>query len=79
VQPLQGLTIMALQSLPTEITRRQLDAILGGFPANATIKRGKDIATVYAPNGTKVLSAIEVYRNVWHVMAMPGLITTTGA
>jgi hypothetical protein len=72
---------MSLQSLPTEITRRQLDAILGGFPSNAGIKRHPDIVTVYAPDGTKVLSAIKLYQNVWHVMAMPGLIstTTTGA
>lgn len=70
-----------LKSLPTEITKSQLDAILGGFPSSAEIKRHPDIVTVYAPDKTKVLSAIKLYRNVWHVMAMPGLIstTTTGA
>jgi hypothetical protein len=68
---------MALQSLPTEITKHQLDGILGGFPSNAEINRYSDIVTVYAPDKTKILSAIKLYRNVWHVMAMPGLITTT--
>jgi hypothetical protein len=63
-----------LKSLPTELTKKELTKLLDGFPSNATINRGKDVATVYAPNGTKVLSAIEVYRNVWHVMAIPGLI-----
>jgi hypothetical protein len=68
-----------LKSLPSEITKRQLDGILGGFPPNTEINRHPDIVTVYAPGKIKVLSAIKLYKNVWHVMAVPGLITTTGA
>jgi hypothetical protein len=66
-----------LKSLPTPLSKHQLDNLLGGFPANADIHRHDTIVTVYAPNGTKVLSAANVAPNRWHVMAVPGLISTT--
>lgn len=64
-----------LQSLPTALTTKELDALLAGFPKNAQIARHDDVATVSAPNGAKVFSAIMVDTNVWHAMAAPGLVT----
>lgn len=66
-----------LQSLPTALTTKELDALLASFPKAAQIDRHDDVATVRAPNGAKVFSAIMVRDNTWHAMAAPGLITAT--
>lgn len=63
-----------LKSLPTTLTTEALDTLLKAFPKSAVIDRRTDNAVVKAPNGDKVLSAVEVSKNVWHVMAVPGLI-----
>lgn len=66
---------MSLQSLPTTLTTAALDKLLAGFPKNAQVSRLEDSATVHAPNGAKVFSAVMVESNVWHAMAVPGLVT----
>ena len=56
------------------MTDSQINDLLNGFPKKAEIHRSETIHTVYAPNGTKVLSAAQVAHNQWHVMAVAGLI-----
>lgn len=63
-----------LKSLPTTLTTEALTKLLDGFPKNAKVDKRTDSATVHTPKGDKVLSAVEVSKNVWHVMAVPGLI-----
>lgn len=63
-----------LKSLPTTLTTEALTKLLDSFPKVAKVDKRTDSATVHAPNGDKVLSAVEVSTNVWHVMAIPGLI-----
>ena len=66
---------MTMQSLPRLQTTREVEAILAGFPANARIERHDSIIVVYAPNGTRVLSAARrAVGKAWHVMAVPGLL-----
>ena len=65
-----------MQSLPTPLTTKALKTLLAGFPDNADIRMGNISCTVRAPDGTKILSAIKApNRALWHVMAMPGMIT----
>lgn len=68
-----------LQSLPTTLDTAALDKLLAGFPKAAKIARMDDVATVHAPNGAKVFSAIMVRDNIWHAMAAPGLVTARPA
>lgn len=73
-----------MQSLPTALTTAQLDNILRALAAlpSAKINRHDDIVTVTATRKAtgqvvKVLSAATANGQQWHVMAVPGLISTT--
>lgn len=73
-----------MQSLPTPLTTAQLDGILSELAAlpTATVNRHADIITVTATRKAtgqtvKVLSAATRNGQQWHVMAAPGLISTT--
>lgn len=73
-----------MQSLPTALTTAQLDAILTTLQAlpSAQVKRHPSIVTVTATRkatgqSVKVLSAATQDGHQWHVMAAPGLISTT--
>lgn len=64
-----------LVSLPTNLTTKQLTELLGQFPANAVVKRTDSTATVTAPDGSKVLSALKhPTRALWVVRAVQNLI-----
>ena len=73
-----------MQSLPTALTTAQLEGILSTLSALpiALVNRRENTVTVYATRKATgqvvtVLSAITHYGKQWHVMAVPGLITTT--
>lgn len=73
-----------MQSLPTPLTTAQLDNILATLATmpTATVNRHPDIITVTATRKktgetVKVLSAATRDGHQWHVMAAPGLISTT--
>lgn len=73
-----------MQSLPTPLTTAQLENILTALAAmpSATVNRHADIVTVTATRKktgetVKVLSAATRDRQHWHVMTVPGIITTT--
>jgi hypothetical protein len=73
-----------MQSLPTALTTAQLDRILSTLETmpSATVNRLTDAVTVTATRKAdrqrvKVLSAVTGDGQQWHVMAVPGLITTT--
>ena len=66
-----------LQSLPAMLNTAELNQLLRQFPVNAKItgvEPGSISRVVYAPNGEKVLSATEYRKDLWHVMAVPGMI-----
>lgn len=73
-----------MQSLPTALNSAQLDAILNtlaGLPS-AKVSRQPNVITVTATRkatgeSVKVFSAITGDGKRWHVMAVPGLISTT--
>ena len=73
-----------MQSLPTALTTAQLNGLLTslqGLPS-AQVTRHSDVVTVHATRKAtgeqvKVLSAITRNGSQWHVMAVPGLISTT--
>jgi hypothetical protein len=72
-----------MQSLPTPLTTAQLENILTELAAlpSATINRHSGVITVTATKKktgetVKVLSATRENQQ-WHVMTVPGLITTT--
>jgi alkyl hydroperoxide reductase subunit AhpF len=73
-----------MQSLPTALTTAQLDGIIAslqGLPSSQ-VTRHSDVVTVHATRKAtgeqvKVLSAITSNGAQWHVMAVPGLISTT--
>jgi L-lysine 2,3-aminomutase len=72
-----------MQSLPTALTTAQLDKLLSTLAAmpSATVNRFADIVTVTATRKAtgetvKVLSAATTNGQQWHVMTVPGLITT---
>ena len=73
-----------MQSLPTPLTTAQLDGILSELAAlpSATVNRHPDVITVTATRKktgetVKVLSAVTRNGQCWHVMTVPGIITTT--
>lgn len=73
-----------MQSMPTALTTAQLDSILTTLEAlpSAQVKRLPSIVTVTATRKAtgqtvKVLSAATANGHQWHVMAAPGLISTT--
>lgn len=73
-----------MQSLPTPLTTSQLDGILSGLSTlpSAQVTRHSDVVTVHATkkatgDRVKVLSAVTRNGSQWHVMAVPGLISTT--
>ena len=73
-----------MQSLPTALTTAQLDGILATLATlpSAQVKRHDSIVTVTATRKAtgqtvKVLSAASSDGQQWHVMAAPGLISTT--
>jgi hypothetical protein len=73
-----------MQSLPTALTTAQLEKLLSELAAmpSATVNRHPDIITVTATRKktgetVKVLSAATSDRQHWHVMTVPGIITTT--
>jgi hypothetical protein len=75
-----------MQSLATPLTTTQLDNILATLARlpSATVNRHPDIITVTATRKAdrqtvKVLSAATHDGQQWHVMAVPGLISTTFA
>ena len=73
-----------MKSLPTALTASQLDGILSSLSVlpSAQVTRHPDVVTVQATRkatGEKVtvLSAVTRNGSQWHVMAVPGLISTT--
>lgn len=72
-----------MQSLPTALTTRQLEEILDGFPSVCEISRHESIVIVRAKHKSgamhKLLSAATQDGQLWHVMARPGIISTTFA
>lgn len=73
-----------MQSLPTALTTAQLDGILATIATlpSAQVTRHDSIVTVHATRKAtgekvKVLSAASSNGAHWHVMAVPGLISTT--
>lgn len=73
-----------MQSLPTALTTAQLNGLLSTLAAlpSATVNRHADVVTVTATRKAtgqtvKVLSAATRNGSHWHVMAVPGLISTT--
>ena len=75
-----------MQSLPTALTTAQLNGLVSQLEAlpSATVNRHADIITVTATRKktgetVKVLSAATTNGQHWHVMAAPGLISTTFA
>ncbi len=64
-----------MKSLPTLLTTKEIQALLGQFPDNATVELHPAWAAVRAPNGDKVLSAIKhPSRALWSVRAKEGLV-----
>ena len=75
-----------MKSLPTALTTAQLEGILETLAAmpSATVNRHPDIITVTATRKAtgetvKVLSAATSNGSQWHVMAVPGLVSTVAA
>jgi hypothetical protein len=73
-----------MKSLATALTTKQLDAILATLATmpSAIVNRHSDIITVTATRKAtgqmvKVLSAATGDGHRWHVMAAPGLVSTT--
>lgn len=73
-----------MQSLPTPLTTAQLEGLLSTLETmpSAKVNRHPDIVTVTATRKAtgetvKVLSAATTDGQHWHVMTVPGLITTT--
>jgi hypothetical protein len=73
-----------MQSLATPLTTIQLESILSTLAClpSAAVNRHPDIITVTATRKAdrqiiKVLSAATHDGQQWHVMAVPGLISTT--
>jgi hypothetical protein len=73
-----------MKSLPTALTTAQLNGLLSTLAAmpSATVNRHADIVTVTATKKktgetVKVLSAATRDGHQWHVMAAPGLISTS--
>lgn len=71
-----------MQSLPTLVNTKDLDAMLSALAAlpSATVNRCTDIVTVTATKKAtgetvKVLSAATTNGQQWHVMTIPGLFT----
>ena len=72
-----------MKSLPTPLTTAQLEGILSALAAlpSAKVNRYSGVITVTATKKktgetVKVLSAART-NHQWHVMTVPGLITTT--
>lgn len=70
-----------LSSLPTALSSKQLDSLLASFPPSAEIRRGDGVVTVHATRKsdgqrTKLLSAISRNGRTWHVMTVPGLVSS---
>lgn len=77
---------IAMKSLPTPLTTSQLEKILATLATmpSATVNRHPDIITVTATRKAtgetvKVLSAATRCGSRWHVMTVPGLVSTTFA
>ena len=75
---------LSMKSLPTTLTTAQLDGILSSIEKlpSAKVNRYPTIITVTATLKTtgkaiKVLSATSLNGTHWHVMAIPGLVSTT--
>ena len=71
-----------MESLPTQLTTRQLDELLSEFPSSVVIFRGDNIVTAKARNYKtgnvdRLLSAASGDGKHWHVMARKGIIDTT--
>ena len=71
-----------MKSLPTTLTTRQLDELVSQFPATCSIFKGEDIVVIKARNKKtgsidRLLSAASTDGHYWHVMAKPGIITTS--
>lgn len=71
-----------MQSLPTTLTTRQLDELVSQFPSSCVIFKGEDIVVVKARNKKtgsvdRLLSAASPNGHHWHVMAKPGIVTTS--
>ena len=73
-----------MQSLPTALTTAQVEELLTGLEAlpSAQVTRHDSVVTVKATRkatGEQVTVLRAVTRNgkQWHVMAVPGLISTT--
>lgn len=73
-----------MQSLPTALSTAQLEGLLATIETlpSAKINRHPDIITVTATKKktgetVKVLSAATCNGTQWHVMAVPGLISST--
>lgn len=65
----------ALKSLPTHLSTKQLDDLIGQFPKNAVIEREPELVKVSAPNnGPTVLRGVMMIPGVWHVMALEDLV-----
>jgi len=68
-----------MQSLPTALSTAELNELLAGFPAAASVNRGDGVITVTATHKAtgkkmKLLSAISHNGKQWHVMTVPGLV-----
>jgi uncharacterized protein (UPF0335 family) len=75
-----------MQSLPTPLSTAQLDALLSTIEKlpSAKVNRHADIITVTATRKAtgetvKVLSAATSNGKQWHVMTVPGLVSTVAA
>ena len=69
----------AMKSLPTLLTTAQLYRLLNQFrDAGAIVNDSYDMVhTVKTKKGRTVLSAARPHpRGMWHVMTLPGLVTT---
>jgi hypothetical protein len=73
-----------MKSLPTALTTAQVNDLVAQLEAlpSATVNRHPDIVTITATSKktgdtVKVFSAATANGQSWHVMAAPGLISTT--
>ena len=68
----------ALISLPHALTTRQLNALLDSFPAHKDLVmyRGTDVVVVRVRDDKILSAAKSPTRELWHVMARPGMVTT---